>query len=334
MSATATLTSALTGMLTAMPQIDAELGEVESGLQRLRQGLLGQRDQARLAGAGHERARHQHAVLRMARAREGLGADELLFAQIDLRLVPELDPVVAQGLVEIDAAGDRRRVAELKVLQNFQDDAGLERLFQHRQHLQALLLADALDVREHGRAAAAHELHVAAIAARAERDDAFDGFGGFQRDVEEDEIGRALRQRRTQRLAVGEFLGIDAGAVKNERQEMADARIGVDDEAERGAGLAGVRRAAGGARLRGWRGCGGLRSSPGPCARMAGMRIIVRTCLTMTVSTCIDANVVNRRFRRPRMRSQAIDGPAATFALQDGHDAGSRPAYEDAGPVC
>ena len=89
----------------------------------------------------------------MAGAGEGLRADKLFFAQIDLRLVPEFDPVLRQGLVEIDAAGDRWRVTEFEVLQQFQDDVGLERLSQYRQHLQVLLFADALDVREHRRAA-------------------------------------------------------------------------------------------------------------------------------------------------------------------------------------
>ncbi len=102
-----------------------------------------------------------------------------LRAQIDLRLVPEFDPVLRQGLIEIDAAGDRRRMAELEVLEQFHDDVGLERLAQHRQHLQALLFADVLDMRQHRRAAAAHELHLPAIVAAAERDDAADRLGGF-----------------------------------------------------------------------------------------------------------------------------------------------------------
>ncbi len=82
----------------------------------------------------------------------------------------------------------------------FRIDAGLERLSQHRQHLQPLLLADALDVREHRGAAAAHELYAAAIAAGAERHDAGDRLRGFQRDVEEHEIGRTLLERRTQSM--------------------------------------------------------------------------------------------------------------------------------------
>ncbi len=58
-----------------------------------------------LSGPWHERAGQQEAVGRMARACKGLDADELLLPQIDFWLIPEFDPVLLQGLVEIDAAG-------------------------------------------------------------------------------------------------------------------------------------------------------------------------------------------------------------------------------------
>ena len=168
----------------------------------------------------------------MAGAGECLGADKLFSSQIDLRLVPEFDPVLRQGLVKIDAPGDRGRMAELEVLQQFKDRVGLKRLSQYRQHLQPLLFADAVDVGEHGRAATRYELHPPAIVCVAERDDAGDRFGEFERDVEKDHIGRAARQGLAQSLTVGKFLGIDAGAVQNERQEVTDAAIAVDDEAQ------------------------------------------------------------------------------------------------------
>ena len=84
------------------------------------------------------------------------------------------------------------RMAELELLHDRDDGGGLERLLEHRQHLQPVLLADALDVFEHRRAAAAHELHETEIAALAERDDGFDRFAGFEPDIEKDQIGAAL----------------------------------------------------------------------------------------------------------------------------------------------
>ena len=101
----------------------------------------------------------------------------------------------AERFVEPDARRLRRGVAELELLHDRDDGGGLERLLEHRQHLQPVLLADALDVLEHRGAAVAHQLHESEIAALAERDDGFDRLGGFQADVEEDEVRRAPLQR-------------------------------------------------------------------------------------------------------------------------------------------
>ncbi len=53
----------------------------------------------------------------------------------------------------------------------------------------------------------------------------------FERDIEEDHIRRAARQRPPQPLAVAEFLGVDAGPVQNEGEKMSDAAVAVDDKA-------------------------------------------------------------------------------------------------------
>ena len=121
----------------------------------------------------------------------------------------------------------------LSSLQDLHDRVGLERLFQHRQHVELMLQADRLDVLEHGGAAVAHQLHGAAKAALAERHHRFDGVGRFERDVVEDQIGEALVERIAQRRAVGAFDGVDANAVQHQRQEVPDARLVVDDIAER-----------------------------------------------------------------------------------------------------
>jgi hypothetical protein len=97
--------------------------------------------------------------------------------------------------------------------------------------LQLVLEADALDVLEHRRPATAHELDEAEIAAPGEQQDRFDRRARFQADAEEDQIGAALGHGRRHRLAIGEFLGIDAGAMQDERQEVANAALFVDDEA-------------------------------------------------------------------------------------------------------
>ena len=103
------------GNVDGEPHVEAKLGKAEIGFKAPCQGLLGQRDQTCFRSAGHERARREHAELRMPRAREGLYADELFLAQIDLWLVPEFDPVVAQRLIKIDAPGLCRWIARAAV---------------------------------------------------------------------------------------------------------------------------------------------------------------------------------------------------------------------------
>ena len=114
-----------------------------------------------------------------------------------------------------------------------EDGGGLEWLLEHRQRLQLLLEADAFDVFEHRRAAAAHELHVAEKAAFAERMQGMDRFRGFKPDVEKDEVRPALLDGLAEGDGVAEFLGIDPGAVQDERQEVPDRGLVVDHEAER-----------------------------------------------------------------------------------------------------
>ena len=70
---------------------------------------------------------------------------------------------------------------------------------------------------KNGRAAVAHQLDLAAVTSRAERHHALDGFGGFKRDVEENQIGSAARQRKAKGLTVGELFGVDPRAVQDER---------------------------------------------------------------------------------------------------------------------
>jgi hypothetical protein len=183
------------------------------------------------------------------RARERLGSRKLLFAQVDLGLVPELDPSLAQRLLEIDARGHRRRMAELELLHDAHDGGGVERLLEHRQHLQLVLIADAFHVLEDGRASAAHQLDEAEIAALGQHQDRLDGLAGFQADVEENEIGTALARSLGERLAVAEFFRVDPGPVQDQRQEVADAGVVVNDESQRyaGARVGGGRAVDGGA---------------------------------------------------------------------------------------
>ncbi len=218
-------------------QMHAELGEIGAGLERAGQRKLRQLRHDRVHRAGQEGAGQHDAVLWMAGAGESFGAGEPLLAQVDFRLIPEFDPVVGERFLQIEARRDRRRQAELELVQDLDDGVGLERLLQHRQHGELVLQADCLDVIEHGCATIAHQLHRAGEAVLAELDDRFDRIGRFERDVEEHELRHTARGRLAEGRAVGELDGVDPRAVQHQRQEMAEARLFVDDVAERhGAG--------------------------------------------------------------------------------------------------
>ena len=172
MSGIGSLTSALTGILTAKRRLIPSLANFSPVLSALASASSESVDQLGVGRARHEGAGRQDAALRVAAAGERLDAGELLLAQVDLGLIPELDPAVARA----PRRGRRAPpcgagMAELELLHDLDDGGGLERLLEHRQHLQLVLLADALDVFEHGRAAVAHQLDEAEIAALAERDD-------------------------------------------------------------------------------------------------------------------------------------------------------------------
>jgi len=70
----------------------------------------------------------------MAHAREGLDSSDLLFAQVDFRLMPKLDPVAPQGLAEVDL---RRRAGgffRIPDRQNLAVRHTLKRFLQEGQH--------------------------------------------------------------------------------------------------------------------------------------------------------------------------------------------------------
>ena len=100
-------TSADTGTLTAIFSDETVGGEVVPVLQRGDDDPLGQRQHVGFAGAGQEHAGRQHAALRMPRAHQRLGAVEPHGPELDLRLVPELEPAARQHVGKRDLAVGR-----------------------------------------------------------------------------------------------------------------------------------------------------------------------------------------------------------------------------------
>jgi hypothetical protein len=66
------------------------------------QRMLGQAGDAAFGDTGQEASRQQHAVARVANARQRLGTGEAFALEIDLGLVPHLEPAVAERLVNLD----------------------------------------------------------------------------------------------------------------------------------------------------------------------------------------------------------------------------------------
>ena len=197
-------------------QIDADLGEIDAGFERIAEREFGQGNQVGVGRGRDERLRRQYAILGMVHAGEGLDTDELFFAQIDLRLIPEFDPFFGERVAEVDTAGEGGVLTELVILKHFYNETRLKGLVEHRQHVQAIPFAGGFGLGEHACAAAAGELDQAAIVRATERGEAFGGITGLESDINKDEFGHSLSERLGQRMAVGEFLRIDAAALQEQ----------------------------------------------------------------------------------------------------------------------
>ena len=222
--------------LTAMRRCDAGVGHLVPVAQRRQHHVLRQRREARPARARQVAVGADHAVEGMAASDQALGADERPGAQVDLGLVPELEPLLGEKLLEVepDGGGERDRGLGLTVEMGAGDRLAYgfrpERLLQRGAHDEPVPGADAAHVVEQVGVAAAHHLHDAAVALLAERAQHVDGVGAFERDVEEDDLGMAAFQRRDRLRRRVIALGLQPQIGERERDEPADAFLVVDDE--------------------------------------------------------------------------------------------------------
>src|SRR5262249_14595840 len=84
-------------------------GEIEAGLverppvpQRGDKRVFGEAGDAALTDAGPEGAGRHHPERRMPQARERFGATEVFASEVDLGLVPDFEPALVEGLVDLD----------------------------------------------------------------------------------------------------------------------------------------------------------------------------------------------------------------------------------------
>ena len=134
-SPTGSLTRHLTGTLIAIRRLTPNRDRFSPDLSALTSACSASVSTLASSAPGMKLPGSRTPCSRMADAREGLGAGELLAAQIDLGLVPELDPVVLErfGKRDLDSAR-RRAMAELELGHDLLNGRGLERLLEHRQH--------------------------------------------------------------------------------------------------------------------------------------------------------------------------------------------------------
>jgi hypothetical protein len=138
--------------------------------------------------------------------------------QVDLRLVPELEPVLAERLIETDLARSGGGTVEPVFAHDLPDGGPVDRLRQGRQHPQGAAppeLSELLD--DGGFGAAVHELHRPAIRSLSQRLYRFNGLRRPLRDVEEDQVGHAAGKAIAQAVRLGEQRRFDAVALQGQR---------------------------------------------------------------------------------------------------------------------
>src|SRR5262245_40534698 len=91
-------------------KIEADLLEHRPALQRSNKRIFSQPLEAAGAKPRLEASGQHHAKCRMPQARNRLGSRQVFTREIDLWLIPELEPALAQGVIDLDHRALRRRV--------------------------------------------------------------------------------------------------------------------------------------------------------------------------------------------------------------------------------
>ena len=135
-------------------QMHADFGDLIPVAQGGHDDVLGQHRMAALARTRQEAFRREDAVHRMTAADQALGTGERLGAQVDFRLIPELQPIVGECLVEVHHG--ERTLGKMRVDDDLPDRLAAERLAERRAHVESVPGADAAHVFQQVDIAAAH----------------------------------------------------------------------------------------------------------------------------------------------------------------------------------
>ena len=175
-------------------------------------------------------------MIRVAAPDQAFGSYERAAAQIDLRLIPKLEPAPVERFLEADFYRGRQRERrlprrlELSPGHRAANGFASKRLLEPVAHLQAMPGADPAYVVEQPGAAAAHQLDDAAVALFSQQAQHLDGVGAFEGQVEEDHVGMAALEGGDGFLNIVVGLGLEAEAFDRHGDEPADAFLVIDDE--------------------------------------------------------------------------------------------------------
>src|SRR5215208_6158907 len=113
---------------------------------------------------------------------EPFGADQLHGAEIDGRLVAELEPSGTERVEQAHAQTRSLAGVDSGLAENRGYHVDPERLLQDRQHAERMPLADALDILQQRQVPSAHQLDDAGILHLTQAADDLDGIRALERD--------------------------------------------------------------------------------------------------------------------------------------------------------
>lgn len=200
---------------------------------------LGQRLKGRMAGRRQQVLGKNHAAGWMPGPHQCFGAAERQRLEIDLRLIPYLQPVVAQRVDKLNGGalwrlklgpmlGDRGSRSPGRCAQSLLEVGRPKRLSKRHQHGKTVLLADLGDFSKRGFVATADEKDSAFVRQDFEMADDLDRVGLPKRKIEHDQFGRQLRERRQERLGRGELSGADAARAQHFADQSCDRGLVVE----------------------------------------------------------------------------------------------------------
>jgi hypothetical protein len=188
---------------------------------------LRQRTHIGIIGIGNEGSRRHDAPGRMTHPDQRFGAHQHHLAQVDLRLIPELEPIVRHRLLDVDVEGGRVRDRQ-KRRKIFIEIAVTKRRGERRQHRETDLLAEFLKSHQRGRGASAEQHHPAGETCCHHHLQRLGDFTFGLEQAQHHQIRLKVRQRFGEFREPPAFTGDESELLQGIRQEPSDMRFGVD----------------------------------------------------------------------------------------------------------